>query len=48
MKRFSLRISLKTFTPIGLLTVAFMVPGSKNLPPSTRKRSSNMNMVYGA
>ena len=48
MKRFSLRISVNTLTPIGLFTVAFMLPASKNLPPSTRKRSWNMNMVYGA
>ena len=45
MKRFSLRISVNTFTPTGLLTVAFMVSASKNLPPSTRKRSWNMKMV---
>src|SRR5215470_203236 len=47
MKRFSLRISVNTRTPVGLFTVAFMF-ASKNLPPSTRKRSSNMNIVYGA
>ena len=46
MKRFSLRISVNTLTPIGLFTVAFM-SASKNLPPSTRKRSWNMNIVYG-
>ena len=45
MKRFSLRISVNTLTPIGLLTVAFMVLASKNLPPSTRKRSWNMKLV---
>ena len=42
---FSARVSVSTFTPTSELIVAFMVSGSKNLPPSLRKRSWNMNMA---
>ncbi len=45
MNLFSFRISVKTLTPTSLLIVAFMVSASKNLPPSLRKRSWNMNMA---
>jgi hypothetical protein len=43
MKRFSLRISSSTRTPIALFTVAFMLPASKKRPPSLRKRSWNID-----
>jgi hypothetical protein len=40
---FSATQSVNTFTPGSVLMVAFMVSGSKNLPPSMRKRSWNMS-----
>ena len=40
---FSATQSVNTLTPAGPLTVAFIVSASKNLPPSFRNRSWNMN-----
>ena len=48
MNLFSARMPASVFTPMSLFTVAFMVLASKNLPPSLRKRSWNMNCAYGA
>ena len=45
MNLFSARMSSNTLTPMSLLSVAFIVLESKNLPPSTRKRSWNSNWL---
>ena len=39
MHLFCSTISVSALTPASELTVAFIVSGSKNLPPSLRKRS---------
>ena len=39
MHLFCSTISVSALTPASELTVAFIVAGSKNLPPSARKRS---------